>query len=455
MSQYADTFTETMQAALHTALVLACCALVRTFLPGPLALASLLLLPWPLLVGSRYARGIGGLLLAAGIYGYLFWLTPLLVTGVLTLCAVLLTLMVMTDKGHTARLRASRCFRELRPELPGWQARLPRDKQARTHARVLVSPDGRTYFLALAHGHEVGGAEKQLSWRGVTEGNIQHLSELEIESVRRGRHVLWVRIPRRTRGKYRTNTLPHVTVLFTPDGASVAGQLLDWETEPAPAPPPPPRPEPAPAPRRESPTPSPVFTEPQADTVAVQEQQYAQDLALQLLRTGLSAGWVLHTAPAWPGVLLVAPNGKKLLLGVEARRDRMVLSRPDGQPTYWAQRSAHLLRSAQQQSATGVFWQVTGTPQPLSSFVGLHVVCGGLPELLALLAQVYQPPAVRDDYAVLGLKAGATLEEVKGAYRRKMRLYHPDKVEEAYRAEAEAKTKEINAAYGRLRDKLS
>lgn len=64
------------------------------------------------------------------------------------------------------------------------------------------------------------------------------------------------------------------------------------------------------------------------------------------------------------------------------------------------------------------------------------------------------PPRARldDAYAALGLKAGASVAEIKGAYRRLMSRNHPDKLAakglpESMRALAEERTREINVAY--------
>jgi DnaJ like chaperone protein len=53
-------------------------------------------------------------------------------------------------------------------------------------------------------------------------------------------------------------------------------------------------------------------------------------------------------------------------------------------------------------------------------------------------------------YATLGLEQGASMEEIKKAYRKLSMQYHPDKVAHLgneFRAVAEEKMKEINAAY--------
>ena len=56
-----------------------------------------------------------------------------------------------------------------------------------------------------------------------------------------------------------------------------------------------------------------------------------------------------------------------------------------------------------------------------------------------------------DCYSILGVPAAATAEEIRAAYRRLARLYHPDLNSGP---EAEARMKEINQAYATLSDPL-
>lgn len=58
--------------------------------------------------------------------------------------------------------------------------------------------------------------------------------------------------------------------------------------------------------------------------------------------------------------------------------------------------------------------------------------------------------AKRDFYEVLGVERGASAEEIKKAYRRKARQFHPDS--NAEDPEAENKFKEVNEAYDILKD---
>ena len=60
----------------------------------------------------------------------------------------------------------------------------------------------------------------------------------------------------------------------------------------------------------------------------------------------------------------------------------------------------------------------------------------------------------RDPYEVLEVKKGASVEEIKGAYKRLAKQYHPDKVThlgEEFRVLAEKRFKEIQKAYQKLK----
>src|SRR3954468_19773336 len=55
----------------------------------------------------------------------------------------------------------------------------------------------------------------------------------------------------------------------------------------------------------------------------------------------------------------------------------------------------------------------------------------------------------KDYYAILGLERGASAEDIKKAYRRLARKYHPDVSKEA---NAEERFKEVSEAYETLRE---
>ena len=60
-------------------------------------------------------------------------------------------------------------------------------------------------------------------------------------------------------------------------------------------------------------------------------------------------------------------------------------------------------------------------------------------------------------YIILGLEPGATLQEIKRAYRDQVREWHPDRMEEGSRAQrlAEERLKELNRAYETLQSRMS
>ena len=58
----------------------------------------------------------------------------------------------------------------------------------------------------------------------------------------------------------------------------------------------------------------------------------------------------------------------------------------------------------------------------------------------------------KDYYEILGAAKNATPQEIKKAYRSLALKYHPDRVPEAEKKEAEHKFKEMSEAYGVLSD---
>ena len=65
-------------------------------------------------------------------------------------------------------------------------------------------------------------------------------------------------------------------------------------------------------------------------------------------------------------------------------------------------------------------------------------------------------PQTRNAYDVLEVSSNASQAEIRAAYQRLVRQYHPDRVADMgpeLRALAEERTKEINQAYNRLRQR--
>ena len=62
------------------------------------------------------------------------------------------------------------------------------------------------------------------------------------------------------------------------------------------------------------------------------------------------------------------------------------------------------------------------------------------------------PVTKRDYYEILGVQKGASVEEIKRAYRQMALKHHPDRVPADQKKDAEEKFKELSEAYAVLSD---
>jgi DnaJ like chaperone protein len=96
----------------------------------------------------------------------------------------------------------------------------------------------------------------------------------------------------------------------------------------------------------------------------------------------------------------------------------------------------------------------TSGPGSAGSFYGGYRNWGGGPQG-AGFRQPQSPPLAKDPHAILGVAKGASMDEIKKAYREKLKKYHPDivanlKLGEEYKEMFEEKTREIQLAYEQL-----
>ena len=83
-----------------------------------------------------------------------------------------------------------------------------------------------------------------------------------------------------------------------------------------------------------------------------------------------------------------------------------------------------------------------GVPRPtLDVLIGL-VIEG--------LGQDRESSQLAEAYTTLGVQRGASIGEIRSAYRRLMKEHHPDKAAPSARKQATEKAAEINAAYNAL-----
>lgn len=469
---FADLSTEVTQAVAQTTAVGAVVLLLNTMLPEarPYAPFTLPLLILPLLYGSRLMHAVALVVLAALVAGSLA--EPHIT--VLAACVVAyLSIRPTLQPTHFARLKSSFLFGELGRALPGWQAYPPRILGGDHYCRVLRSPAGRFYFVGVSAAREVQrDGQYTLLWRGVTDENIRGFSVSETVDVQSSVHVLWIVTPRVTAGQYVTSASQGVTTLYGGAGA-VATQLVSWDSAVIPGagqahvPPP----EGHQRPSAEA-GPSSAAREPDADSVFAQEGRRVEAEARTALRDVLPAGWRLQSNVVLPrggdaDIVLTHPDGWTAVVDVKSRRDRMNLSAPQAGRTHsWQELHDQVWREAQQLGGVGVLWQPTANPDAPILVGQVHNVRGDARALLSLLHELHAAAqrtrqdqasvpriTVKPDHELLGVAKDASLEEIKGAWREKMKLYHPDKMsrlDDDFRALAEEKSKALNAAYDRM-----
>ncbi|WP_345454886.1 J domain-containing protein [Deinococcus aluminii] len=453
--QFADTEVELLQAVAQTAALMTGVLLFTTILAGarPYAPYAVGLLLLPLLYGSVLMRVTSLLLATAGLIGA--YLSPLVAVVVTVLLAYFSGKAVWSPQHfgpHFTRLRHSLLFGQLGRALPGWQAFAPRTPGSAPYCRVLRSPAGRYYFVGVTAAREVRQyGEPTLVWNGVTQKNLRTFSAGEPDQLRRAGHVQWIVPPRKVRGTYPPEQQGGITTLYVAP-AQLAAHLREWEEARQQNPGPQAKAQPAAASRPE-PTPPPG-----GESVFAAEERRVLEEARAALASALPSGWVRADRDG-PRVLLTAPGGTRFLVEVRGRRDRVVLQAGPGQHS-WQNVHDALVAAAQGERAKAVLWQPTANVDTPAVVGQVQNVRGDVRVLLARLTHLAPPPAapatpqaVSSDHELLGVPVGASREQIKAAYRQKIKVYHPDKMaslDDDFRRLAEEKSKRLNAAYQRL-----
>jgi len=88
--------------------------------------------------------------------------------------------------------------------------------------------------------------------------------------------------------------------------------------------------------------------------------------------------------------------------------------------------------------------------QPLGIALGL-LLGHSVDQRLAARPKFQPIDADADALRILGVDAKASAADIERAWRRQIAQCHPDRVEEALRGQAEQRSREINAAYRRLK----
>ncbi|MEF2279439.1 J domain-containing protein [Deinococcus sp. YIM 134068] len=325
----------------------------------------------------------------------------------------------------------------------GWQAYLPRDSQAQHDARVLVSPQGQTFFVGVTFGRATQQyGSPHIHWQGVTQEIVRDLASRDWGVASDGQKVLWVVRPRKAQGEY-PPTAEHGVTTVIASATDLAAQLKDW------------------AQMRQNlsgsaSSPSPVPLSPSEFGRQVEAQ------AADELEALLPPGWKLQrnrllAVGGDADLLLTSPAGTRFAVDIKARLDYMDLDTPQGERAKsWQEIHDQVVRAARQLSAVPVVWQARARDQRYQQVGEVWCVRGtpdGLHEALEIIAGREASGRGRDPYEVLGVRPSASPDEIQAAYRALVKQYHPDRVGhlgEEFRQLAEQRMKEINAAYREL-----
>lgn len=356
--------------------------------------------------------------------------------------AFYMTMMFKYVNNRSVAAQTEKFFLELQPHLPGWKAFYPKHERLANIARLLVSPKGEQFLLGTSPSvKKVEYQQEHVYWE-FTADTLNEFVRSDAPAAQQAQRVLWVVKPADAVQHYEPHVDQGVSVVIA-SAADLAQQLGQWEQMKA----------------------NLHGHDASAEGRAVEAQ------AVEELRRMLPAGWQMDTSVllAQGGdadIVLRDPAGHIFVIDVKSRRDRMDLQKAKGdRAKSWQELHDQVTLAARQidPGALGVLWQ------PRTDDAGFRVVGellnvrGGAGTLLEALnaqaaakggqGQQQAASAPRTPYEVLGLAEGASLEEVKAAYKTLAKQYHPDRVASLgpeFRELAEQRMKDINAAYAEL-----
>jgi len=408
---------------------------------GSWEISGLILVLW---IAALWRRSTPEWLLSAALFLASWLLLKFWQSGGIVLLVAWLLIAVWALRfmlTHRSQSWMSRQWPVLHTQLPGWRAYLPKETQAATAARVLVSPQGETFFLGLARGHtEMKYGQEHVIWNGLTAQTLRDFAEHDLAAVQHGQHVLWVVQPANAAGDYPPRLDGSVSIVIA-TSAGLAAQLQEWSVMRA------------------------RLTSPRDQAADVGQHTEAQ--AINDLQAVLGADWtlrrnVLLSSGGDADLEVTAPSGVRYVVDIKSRTDIMDLDAlQDERAVSWQKIHDQVVRAAQQLQGVAVIWQPRTRDETLDVVGDVWCQRGDAAALMETLLDIENLDARERDveksspspHEVLGLSEEASHEEIKAAYKQLVKQYHPDRLVslgEEFRAMAERKMKLINAAYETL-----
>ncbi|WP_216327358.1 J domain-containing protein [Deinococcus aestuarii] len=313
----------------------------------------------------------------------------------------------------------------------GWKAYLPRDEQAQDVARVLVSPQGQTFFLGVTFGRAAQQyGTPHVNWQGVNQETVRALAARDWGVASQGQKVLWVVRPPNAQGEY-PPTAEHGVSTVIATSADLAAQLNTWAG----------------------------MQQNLADASPGEFGMQVEVQATDDLLAVLPPGWqlrqsILLASGGDADIVLTSPSHEVYVVDIKSRTDRMDLETPRGERAKsWQEIHDQVERAAWQLNGVAVVWQPRAREVSFTQVGDVWCLRGGARELIEALETIDGVKHGFTPHEVLGVRPDASSHEIQEAYRALVKKYHPDRVGhlgEEFRVMAEERMQEINAAYRQL-----